>query len=102
MTIGGTRITFRTIQAAILDRNGQLRLAGAPLLDPSVVRARLALGWPAEEALEYRPHEDGRGARAEFRFGECLYSSLRAAAAATGLATDTLRSRLHRADAGRV
>ena len=56
--------TFSTIQDAIADR---MRTT-LPVIQPSTVYARLAMGWSAAEALGYRKHEDGRRLRPAFRF----------------------------------
>ena len=93
----GTREAYRSIYAAIGDANVRRRCNGRPQLDPGVVYARLAARWTPEEALEYRPHRDGRGERAMFRIGGRTHTSLREASAATGFGIDALRSRLHRA-----
>ncbi len=73
-----------------------MRWARRPILGPGTVYARLSNGWPPEEALGYRPHEDGRGLRPAFRLHGRLYTSLRDAAAWTGIKAATLRSRLDR------
>ena len=85
--------TFPTIQDAIADR----MTATLPVLQPSTVYARLAMGWSAAEALGYRTHRDGRRLRPAFRVGDTVYRDLRSASVATGLSQDTLRSRLQRA-----
>ena len=89
--------THSSIRAAVADRNRQLRAQGLPLLGRSDVYSRLAAGWSPEEALGYQRHADGRGQRGAFRIDGTSYASLATAAAATGLGTDALRSRLHRA-----
>ena len=92
----GVSRTYASIQDAIIERNRDLQLAGKPRLEPGTVYARIAQGWPAEEALGCKPHFDGRARRAEFRLHSQTYTSLSAAAAATGISPETLRSRLHR------
>ena len=92
----GVSRTYASIQDAIIERNRDLQLAGKPSLEPGTVYARFAQGWPAEEALGYQPHVDGRTRRPEFRLHGQTFSSLSAAAAATGIKLKALRSRLHR------
>lgn len=92
----GVSRTYASIQDAITERNCGLQLAGKPSLEPGTVYARFAQGWPAEEALGYQPHVDGRTRRPEFRLHGQTFSSLSAAAAATGIKLEALRSRLHR------
>ena len=88
--------TFATIQDAIADRMSTT----LPVIQPSTVYARLAMGWSAAEALGYRRHQDGRRLRPAFRVGETVYRDLRSASLATGHSQDALRSRLHRASPG--
>ena len=88
--------TYPSINDAIVERNHDLRVAGEPTLEPGTVYARLAQGWSAEQALGCQPHFDGRARRAEFRLHGETYTNLSAAAVATGISPEALRSRLHR------
>ena len=92
----GTRTLYGSIYAAIGAVNVLRRHGCRPVLDPSVVYARLAASWPPEQALEYQPHQDGRGTRRAFRIDGQTHTSLSTAAAATSVPVATLRSRLHR------
>ena len=87
---------YATIYEAIGHRNRRLRDARQAGLDPYRVYARLAAGWSAAEALGYQTHTDRRGQRAPFMVNGQVYSSLRQAAADTGIPAVALRGRLGR------
>ncbi len=87
---------FGSIHQAIAARNRNQVQLGQPIIEPSTVYARLAAGWSPEEALEFRPHQDGRGRREPFQVQGRTFSSLSEASAQTGIGIETLRSRLHR------
>ena len=88
--------SYACIQDAITDCNRRRLQAGAPVLLPGTIYARLALGWSPAEALDYAPHEDGRGARLPIVLEGQTFGNLRTVSAATGVSIATLRSRLHR------
>jgi len=92
---GKTRL-YKSIQAAIADCNAERAAGGQPPLEHGAVYARLAGGWPPEEALGFKPRQDPRAVRAPFAIGDEIYMTLQAASDATGLLLATLRSRLHR------
>jgi len=94
----GARQGYRSIGRAIAARNAELAAAGQPALKPGAVYARLAGGWPSEEALGSTAHQDKRGERPAFKVGGQEYTRLREASEATGVRAAALRSRLHRND----
>ena len=95
----GTR-RFGSIGEAIADRNNALAAEGKPPLQISTVHARLAAGRTAAQALGWRRHQDGRSRRKPFVLFGRRYTSMSAAARATGIHAETLKSRLHRLDRG--
>jgi hypothetical protein len=70
---------------------------GKPPLQLSTIYARREMGWSIEEALELKPHRDGRRERAAFQWRGRTYYTLEEVARSEGVAIDTIRSRLHRA-----
>ena len=94
--VGGQRHTYASVGAALSDRNRSAADRGEVRVQRSTAHARLAAGWSPAEALGYAPHRDGRGARERFSVDGIVYSTLREASVASGLAIATLRSRLHR------
>jgi hypothetical protein len=88
---------YPSIQAALTEVNRARSAADQPPLEVNTLYARLAGGWPVSQALGLEARKDPRKTRAPFQLGADTYTTLEAAAAATGLSVATLRSRLHRA-----
>ena len=93
------KLLLPTISAAVALRSSELVQAQQPRLDDGVVYARLATGWPINEALGYVPHVDGRALRAVMHVGGHDYTAA-AIAAALGVSPGAWRSRRHRARRG--
>jgi hypothetical protein len=91
--------SFPSIRSAVEACNAERRTKELRALDAKTVYARIAAGWPIDEAvgLEPRRHPRDLLQRPAFAIGSGIYSSLRTASHATGLLPAALRSRLHRA-----
>jgi GIY-YIG catalytic domain len=91
------KLHYGSLMAAVCDINHERQVAGQAPLPHAAVYARRAMGWPVEEALELRPHNDGRQVRPLFRWHGRSYHSLDELARVEGSRIDTARSQLHRA-----
>ena len=87
---------YASIHDAIADLDRTATVEERAVVTPATVYYRLSQGWSAAEAFGYAPRQDRRGRRDAFQLGNQTYTTLREAAADTGLCVGALRSRLHR------
>jgi hypothetical protein len=90
-------VNFASLMDAVAAIDRERKDDEKPPLQLGTVYARREMGWSIEEALELKPHLDGRRERTAFQWRGRSYNTLEAVARAEGVAIDTIRSRLHRA-----
>lgn len=92
----GVERTCATIGQAIAVCNAERVRGGLRPLGATTVYARLAGGWPPEEALGLQSRRYAGSVRRTFAIGDTVFTTLKEANEATGIPSATLASRLHR------